>query len=366
LNRAEVKCVYPEEGEASMTRLVVLLGLVCAAGTAHAQHHSGQLIGVSSGGCVAAAQGSGVQDCNASPRLTFAPAPSGPGRFSVRDDSRGVCLFSNRDGRFGWAPCASYDDQQWTFVTAGIAGEPAAAESANGQLLRSLNSGRCLFANRDGRFGVYNCNANFPDQFWRVAREGEPLPSPWRPGGRYVPPPPDPIRYPPPPRYPPPVAQRDCGTGADDAGCQESRDGYQAMDRDTWAGLYASAQATASDFSRRDLIVSATAASYLTAKQLIQLLDLFRSELLKLELVKAVVGHVIDPRRALAYGPQLRSSFNREQFVRLVSGTAPPPPPPQVRCPPRGPCGIACPPGTTYATDENGCQLCECRQIRFQ
>lgn len=171
-----------------------------------------------------------------------------------------------------------------------------------------------------------------------------------------------------------PAAPRDCGTGAD-PGCQESRDGIFALDGVAFEGLLATLASTSSEISKRNMIISATRSSGLTAAQLIRLLGLFRSEVTKLQVVRGVVARVIDPQRALGYGAQMRSNINRERLVRLLSeqpasspasvtpAPAPPPRPappsrPARVCPPMPACGIGCPYG--MARDENGCALCAC------
>jgi hypothetical protein len=169
--------------------------------------------------------------------------------------------------------------------------------NARWRMMRSVNSGRCLFSNRDGRFGAYNCTPRFTDQYWHGYGEG----------------------YAPPPSPPPQPTARDCGTGPGDAGCYESRNGQWAMDRDTWAGLQANVSSTPNELSKRDMIAGMLQNAYVTAQQFMWLLDQFSNELTRMELARTVASHVVDPRRALVYGPRFRNSFTREEFVRLMS-----------------------------------------------
>src|SRR5262249_31791536 len=120
---------------------------------------------------------------------------------------------------------------------------------------------------------------------------------------------------------------RDCGTTPEDAGCQEERNGQYAMAREEWLGLFSSLQATMSEISKRNMLASTAASRYFTAQQLMQALDLFRSETTQLEVVRAVAPHLIDPQRALEYGSRMRSSISRERLVKLLSERPLPPPP---------------------------------------
>lgn len=306
-----------------------LLGLIAGAplSAASAQPvETGHLVGVHSGACLGRTSGPAALDCRSAPVISLVHMPGNPNRVMVRDESQNTCLFSNRDGRFGWYACTpQYEDQHWLFVVAS-AGAPIAAEGYQGKMLRAAHSGQCLFSNRDGRFGLYGCVAAYGDQFWRIEEPAGPRRE------RHRERPVEPVfEQPPPPPPPPPVVVmprprpvRDCGTG-DDPGCQEQRDGFQAMGADVWTGFYANLRATASDLRKRDLVVTMAGSSYLTARQFVQVLTLFRSELLQIEVTQAVVSHVIDPQRALEFGARMRSGISRQQYIETLTASMPAP-----------------------------------------
>jgi hypothetical protein len=320
------RAIFSLSGSLSGTALGLITGIVPLPAAAQPRD-SGQLVGVHSGACLGRTGGPAAVDCRRAPMISLIRLQGGQGRLMVRDESQNACLFSNRDGRFGWYACTpEYEDQHWTFTGAPPAG-PVAAEAMQGRMLRAVHSGQCLFSNRDGRFGLYNCVPAYGDQFWRLADAGrgrgwerqertwdQPLPPPGPP-----PPPLMPVE-----RRPP----RDCGTG-DDPGCQERRDGAFAMTQDVWAGFFANLKATRNELTRRDLVLMMAQSSYLTARQLVQVLELFRNELVQLEVVRGVVAHVIDPQRALEYGARIRNSINRQEYVQILMSARPAGPPPR-------------------------------------
>jgi len=171
--------------------------------------------------------------------------------------------------------------------------------------------------------------------------------------------------------------------------------GPTPLDDDTFAGLLATVRATASDLSRRNLVIAALAGRTVTGDQLVALVETFRSELNLLDVVRAVAPRVVEPQRALGFAARMRSSINRERYVKLLSTgrpavVAPPPPPPPSTSPPPDevqyepdpfeqpgaylrrprperpkqpcpkpiPCANYCRYG--YAKDQNGCSSCAC------
>jgi hypothetical protein len=126
-----------------------------------------------SGRCLAPGGKPGVEEC-AHAVLAIDPVP-GTGRVMIR--AGGNCLYSNRDGRFAWYACnPAYDDQQWEFTPLDPGADPIARSSLdNFHMLRAVNSGKCLFSNQDGRFGVYACTSSYADQYWKVHSEVHPL-----------------------------------------------------------------------------------------------------------------------------------------------------------------------------------------------
>lgn len=279
-----------------------------------------QLAAVHSGACLAGPDKPNATACERAPLVELVGVPRHPERVMIRDVARDTCLYSNRDGRFGWYKCEPrFEDQHWIFESPKGRGLPA--EAKRGKLVRAVHSGRCLMSNRDGRFGAADCTARFGDHYWALR--------------------------------PKPVA----------------RDDHRALGDEKWAALMSTLRATSSEISKRDMLTSSARSNYFTARQLVQALDLFRSEVTLLQVARAMVPHVIDPSNALGYGARMRSNINRERLVKLLTDAEPkpatkpptktPPKPAERRCPPQPACGIACPNGN-YAHDENGCSLCGC------
>lgn len=150
----------PRIGEklSGVARFVALGALFCGAASAEPQ----PLVAVHSGLCLGGQGRPAVEACDGTNGVTLLPLP-GPGdRFMVRSEKRQACLFSNRDGRFGWYRCtAHYSDQHWSFLTS-----PAIPDGE--KMLRAAHSGKCLFSNADGRFGLYACVVEYGDQRWRL------------------------------------------------------------------------------------------------------------------------------------------------------------------------------------------------------
>jgi hypothetical protein len=346
-------------GEINMRVSVVYLAAILAASLSHAEARPepehGQLAAVHSGACLAGADRPAVVDCGAAPVLVITPVAGRGDQVTIRDEERGVCVTSSRDGHFGWDACdPRRDDQRWIFFVPREKALPS--EASRGKMLKAVASGRCLMSNRDGRFGATDCTAKWGDHYWHLQPKVE------RPR----------------------AIARDCGTTADDAGCEEERGGHVALARDEWQGLLATLKATWSDVSKRRMLESSARTNYFTAAQLVTALALFRSEPEEVAVVRALAPHVIDPRRAIAFGAHMRSPTERERLVKLLSDAAvaveklrdppppatpvAPPPPPKpaparpvkhATCRPQPACGLACPSGA-YAHDENGCSLCAC------
>lgn len=126
---------------------------------------------------------------------------------------------------------------------------------------------------------------------------------------------------PPPPQAPPgvPVVARDCGTGPDDSGCLLQKNGKWPMDAETFRGLTQSLRGTPSEFSKKEMVESVLANQVLTAKQLGALFDLFQSEFNRMDLAKLAVPKLTNPSAALGLSVKFDSSFNRSEYVKLVS-----------------------------------------------
>jgi hypothetical protein len=185
-------------------------------------------------------------------------------------------------------------------------------------------------SNRDGRFGLSACTARYGDHYWALRPKAAARPA----------------------------VIADAGP--------------RAIAGDDWDALVSTLRATSSEISKRNMLVAAARAHYFTAQQLVQALDLFRSEVTLLQVARAMVPRVLDPNHALGYGARMRSRINRERLVKLLTDAAakparPAPPPatkapptrPRQRCPRQPACGLACPNGN-YAHDAHGCSLCAC------
>ena len=377
----------------------------------------GSLVSAHSGLCLADSDAPRAGSCERAADVALQPA--GRGRVMIRNQRTGACLYSNHDGRFGWYACTpQYGDQYWSWL----------GDGEGDALVRANDSNQCLFSNADGRFGLFACHPEYGDQHWRhVARRGDEgavavsivgdwswvdgartamradgsfvMPDDggglWRqrgpgrfevrwgdghrddvvlspdglalaaPGGRVL------ARRtravePPRPAPPLPVAPA-------------------VMDASAFDALAATLRTTGSEIDKREVLLATVRRTRIDAAQLMQLLDLFRSEVTKLQVVRGAVARVVDPRDVLAYGPRLRSSASRVELARIIAAVPdeeppsrqpPPPSQPHPQAPsqpqparPDGPrkqhvckpivgCAIGCP--GPMAHDEYGCGLCAC------
>lgn len=141
-----------------VARFVAIGALFCGQASAEPQ----PLIAVHSGLCLGGQGRPAVEPCDGRNGVTLLPVFGQGDRFMMRSEKLQACLFSNRDGRFGWYRCtAQYTDQHWSFLTA-----PAIPDGE--KMLRATHSGKCLFSNADGRFGLYTCVVEYGDQRWRL------------------------------------------------------------------------------------------------------------------------------------------------------------------------------------------------------
>ena len=140
------------------------------------------------------------------------------------------------------------------------------------------------------------------------------------------------------PDAPPVVVQnRDCGTGPD-VGCSMARDGRYPMDAATFQGFMRSLQATTSEMMRGQTVQTMFANGYLTAVQFGLVLDLFQSEMYKLQVATNGAPRVVNPQHAIGYADKFSSNMYRTSYTQLmaqqmgggppVNPNRPPPPPP--------------------------------------
>src|SRR4051794_5056667 len=105
---------------------IALFALLASAPRAHAQPHEarGLLVASHSQLCLSPRGTPAVAPCGADAFMTLVPVGGARSSFLVRRDSDGVCLFSNRDGRFGWYACTpAFTDQHWTWLPSSEARE---------------------------------------------------------------------------------------------------------------------------------------------------------------------------------------------------------------------------------------------------
>lgn len=162
----------------------------------------------------------------------------------------------------------------------------------------------------------------------------------------------------------PPVLQaRDCGPGAD-IGCTITRDGQYPMDAQVFAGVLESLRSWSTETMRAQSVQVITQRQYLTAAQLGAVLDLFRTEELRLQAARFAAPRVVNPQHSLGLAAKFRTEQYGQAFLQLMSeqppggmpGTQPPPvvlpnapPPPPVQGPPQAyrDCGTGSDPGCT-------------------
>lgn len=110
---------------------------------------------------------------------------------------------------------------------------------------------------------------------------------------------------------------RDCGTGQD-PGCLMQRDGQPAMDTATWQGYLASLRSNASEVMRLDICRTMFRSNYATALQFGAVLDLFNSEVFKMDAARAAAPRLTDPQRAIGFASKFRSSVFARDYTNLM------------------------------------------------
>ena len=137
---------------------------------------------------------------------------------------------------------------------------------------------------------------------------------------------------------PPPAQNRDCGTGPD-VGCSMPRDGRWAMDAATFQGFMRSLQANTSEMLRVQTTQTMFNSNYATAVQFGLVLDLFRSELYKMQVAQYGAPRVTNPQHAIGYADKFASNLYRSQYTQLLAQQAQGGQPPVVVQPNRPPPG---------------------------
>ncbi len=121
------------------------------------------------------------------------------------------------------------------------------------------------------------------------------------------------------PGYQQQAMARDCGTGPSDPGCDVPRNGRWAMDAPTWSAMWTALKGQNSDIYRADMLKNLIVNQALTSAQLGLVLDLFNSEIYKLDAAKACAPFVTNPQHAVAHSGKFRSSIYQRDFVSLMS-----------------------------------------------
>lgn len=138
-----------------------------------------------------------------------------------------------------------------------------------------------------------------------------------------MPPPPPPNRpsqqpYQQPMMVQPVMAARDCGTG-NDPGCMMTRNGLAPMDGVTFGGLLQALKGINNQFSQADMVKAVLANSAMTALQLKQVLELFSSDMVRLDVAKVCAPRVVNPQHALGLATLFQSSFSAQDYTKLMA-----------------------------------------------
>lgn len=182
--------------------------------------------------------------------------------------------------------------------------------------LKGIDTANGKFVVRVSVLNEANEELGAVDQPLEINFRGPPAPAPpaFVPG---APPPGQPVPGPH-ARPIPTIMQRDCGTG-NDPGCNQNRGGVLPMDRGTFQGLMASLQNTPSEISREQMVGNVLVNNGITAMQLGQVLDQFRSEVSKMNVARKAAPRTSDPGNAIGHSVKFRSSINQTEYVKLMS-----------------------------------------------
>ncbi len=271
--------------------------------------------------------GPGVGRCAPQSALELMAAPGadgGPHKVMIKNPRGNQCLYSNADGRFNWYNCNSaWSDQFWEPIAPPDAPGEVRGLSAGYRMLRASHSGKCLFSNKDKRFGVYDCNAKFTDQYWRLSGPGLEIQAD-APEGAAKPPPEQPSAPPPPATLPlvaPAAAAvaRDCGTTATDPGCNTMKDGALPMAGDAFKAGMAAIGAERNELVRKDLITTLFGKEKLTAQQFIAIIGTFNNELTRMDVVRELAPNMVDAKNAVSFAPKFRNGLVRKDYLEVIS-----------------------------------------------
>jgi len=111
----------------------------------------------------------------------------------------------------------------------------------------------------------------------------------------------------------------DCGAGAPDPGCIMSRAGNLPMDREEYSGFLEALRGNDFELQRESMVKDTLKKSWLTARQLGLVLELFDNEITRLSVAKAGIAHVVNPKHALKLSTKFENSINASDFTKAVN-----------------------------------------------
>lgn len=114
-------------------------------------------------------------------------------------------------------------------------------------------------------------------------------------------------------------AARDCGAGPDDPGCAQALGGALPMLAVEFKTLMATLEGERSEINRKALLDTLVKDSKLTARQLVAIMGVFKSEIYRLDIARENVERVVDPRSAVRSASMFKSSISKREFVELMS-----------------------------------------------
>lgn len=120
-------------------------------------------------------------------------------------------------------------------------------------------------------------------------------------------------------RPPPPPAGDECGAGTPDPGCSMYRAGNRPMDREEYLGFLEALRGNDFELERESMVKDTLKRSFLTARQLGLVLDLFENELTRLAVAKNAMSRVVNPKHALRLSTKFESSINASDYTKVVN-----------------------------------------------
>jgi len=118
----------------------------------------------------------------------------------------------------------------------------------------------------------------------------------------------------------PAAVARDCGTGADDPGCNTQKEGAFAMDKDEFGGLMTALKAQRNEITRKEMALGSMENSFVTARQFGQIIALFNNELTRMEIVNERAARMVDPKRALGFSATFRNGITAGEYTAVING----------------------------------------------